>query len=1533
MKPTPLTSPLPGEHLVAVWPTPKPDDSSSAPKRLNFWAGRSLTADALQLEQENRTGRLARRAQLATSGIVRGLEVALERLDTASDELKLEDHFIHVLPGSGVTAYGEDVLVPRALRIALSNLELLNSASEAADPIPWAAVLILRPAELRAFAKTDVNDPCELDLSRDAFSDERRLEVSLLSLFVLPSAWAGLDALKNPGDLTWRNRLASFLLTSEAAGSPRQQIVRTEKDGAISWQIVPGNSDVPPWEAKGVPLALLSTETIPGGTQKRFFLDRNSVVRSGALPHPRSRPTVGVAIDLVEPAENPGAGTPGLWRARVDQFAEQISGYLAETPAAQAAHFRFLPPAGLLPRTALKFLNTADAILTQPIADGAPPPDRADESPFFPASFAVQAVPVAVEDLDAALASSAPLTPFDLTAPQDEVRVLVPIPQKVFDPKLLVVELPDPLFQVETNRLAAVRQDWRERRDFVLQRSTELTKQITGAKGLGSADGTSTGNPDTTAPTLVSAINLGQNSVQLIFSKPVSAATALLPANYQISPGVTVTAVSAGLDSWTVVLATSPLTFGTAYRVSVSHVQDRAPVPNMIPDGAQISFTALQYVPPPVTSAKLEDDSKLEDAEAVQNPANFRNSLMLSPVSNSGNLTVTLNRSIGLARTTTLGLVLQVDIENPPEEVFLTFVAGGKTYTKTWTLDDFPKRKIIQNPSDPAPAFALWQIVDVALASLGFDEGGMSSFTVNVAGGRIALVGLLSNGQYAWWVDKPLDDLDPEYSVGTTGDWTKVTSRSDVPFENRYAVTFLDKTLDQRTRELNDAILPQAATVVGTPVSVAQNGFRTAITTLDSFANQADDFVDAHFTRAQTNLYRVRKLILGETAAQKLLVSPTIATIAEQQTASASAEKLNTFLAQAKLKKIEVGLVKEALQGPIQVRFSGVMAAAVAPNPIVERISPEALRTESTNIFVDKAATKFLISDVAKNFTAPDPLGQVRGDRPETGPTLPPRGLSIGKRFEEPTATLNLSYARGALKEVVDQLPKLSLLLSGKVKSLDGTTEIELLELQGRKIGGSADAAKAKLFTLPTSIGDGATTDEAEVTLAALDMIEMKSTLLRAIEQVVTERRATLDLARETLAALQAKAAEAQARVDQLQAKLIEARQDVAVARALWKEELTRVDAINVRRDNLLANEVKFLAYLRPRTIDPVRRDFVWWRIESADSPAPVPACLRQHDEPPDPLHAYVQLFRHATIAWFPEMARQVDQLDTREKLAGLLLSTTRTAARFVASPPTVTFRTGYSPAILTAFQSSFSLVQTTRQLAMSAAALQPATWLQQKQHAQTQSSLGDLIDGAHGQTRLAAAASAFLDQIEQVATCLHAEFAAVPPATRLRWVERYSQYDQPADLRDLTALPGYGSLPRDQRRRFQDFVNWLFGRVNASDSGALSLINDLVRICLLLASQAPVNQIITGHLPRPTPVRPGALIPIVPANPLLVRAGMEFHVWRGSTVVAQGHVEDLGEQEVSARVSTSEIATLDSTMRVQFIPAALGLIRSKSAQ
>jgi hypothetical protein len=115
-----------------------------------------------------------------------------------------------------------------------------------------------------------------------------------------------------------------------------------------------------------------------------------------------------------------------------------------------------------------------------------------------------------------------------------------------------------------------------------------------GYGGTNSLTATLTVQADTTRPTIVSAVNLGNNNrITVLFSEPVEPASATNAANYALNLGVSVTAVRLAGDNRTVVLDTSLLGSGLIYTLTVNNVRDLAATPNTIlPNSqAQISTT------------------------------------------------------------------------------------------------------------------------------------------------------------------------------------------------------------------------------------------------------------------------------------------------------------------------------------------------------------------------------------------------------------------------------------------------------------------------------------------------------------------------------------------------------------------------------------------------------------------------------------------------------------------------------------------------------------------------------------------------------------------------------------------------------------------------------------------------------------------------------------------------------------------------------------------------------------------------------
>ena len=128
------------------------------------------------------------------------------------------------------------------------------------------------------------------------------------------------------------------------------------------------------------------------------------------------------------------------------------------------------------------------------------------------------------------------------------------------------------------------------------QNGAAYSVTITNALGGDSASTTLSVQADTTAPTLVDALNLGNlaGDVAVVFSKPVDATTATAASNYTISPSVAINGARMGGSQDTVLLQTSGLQVGTAYTITVNNVQDRVSTPNTI--AANSSWPIEQYL-------------------------------------------------------------------------------------------------------------------------------------------------------------------------------------------------------------------------------------------------------------------------------------------------------------------------------------------------------------------------------------------------------------------------------------------------------------------------------------------------------------------------------------------------------------------------------------------------------------------------------------------------------------------------------------------------------------------------------------------------------------------------------------------------------------------------------------------------------------------------------------------------------------------------------------------------------------------------
>ena len=273
----------------------------------------------------------------------------------------------------------------------------------------------------------------------------------------------------------------------------------------------------------------------------------------------------------------------------------------------------------------------------------------------------------------------------------------------------------------------------------------------------------------------------------------------------------------------------------------------------------------------------------------------------------------------------------------------------------------------------------------------------------------------------------------------------------------------------------------------------------------------------------------------------------------------------------------------------------------------------------------------------------PPPSAQVTGADALTG-KVEIRTSSIASRLERPRSIEAKDFSVATRADLIAKLAELGLDMDeldvpGLVaRNADGATLFDATTGQPRRtVISKLSALRASNFAAvladPDPRDDKA--DESAFFFSGVDLSDSSIALLRGAEGIVRRYREALQRMREALADIERDFAGAQSRLGVVARELAEARQDVATARALLAEAEERARELNARRDAVVAEHVKFLAYARVRVGSraaavPVRE------LDSALEPDAVPACLAGHGEPPDDVRAMLALLRRAPLQWFP---------------------------------------------------------------------------------------------------------------------------------------------------------------------------------------------------------------------------------------------------------------------------------------------------------
>ena len=1381
----PIKKSLNGEHVVDVSPPMQPDANLGWQRRLNLYSGRSLSDRALITEQQGRSGILATRGQLLSPGVITGLEVDLEQPDST--------HY-QIAAGTGITATGEDVLIPRTLRVAVQEVRVYASAAildgttpsptptptgiltprklgktlrelitdGTAATLPRVGILVLQPIVAELVGRSDPRDACETDPQNDAFEDWQIVDGCRLVFYPWASEWL---ALPESGDLTqatalgrWRNRLAYTIFSAEKANTPDQLL---------------------PWETVGVPIALIGFDA----DWQPLFSDRYSVVRAGGLPK-RRHPLV------------TNAGSPFLWQARVQQFAEQLSELdLATVSISQVAdQFLYLPPVGILPTSAIEVRSSNLGL---------------GRNHFFPSSYRIQAAPVPLEQLDIVLESSASLVPFDVSKP-DQVQILVPVPQAWYEPDLLKTESVDAEFQRTIDQFVIRRSQWLNRRSIIQTRNTLIIQAITGT-----------------------------------------------------APGYS----------------------------DFDRLEDEA------------------QPPIPFTSTRAHQSS----LAAGLHQHYFDGA------------------TAGLAVTTSdrLTTYLYLDADHPPREVMVQWNVGGswehRAYWGENLLDLGIPGTASRQSMGALPAIADWVRLEVPASLVGLENTTVTGIAFTLYDGRAAwghtgksAAGSLPANDTIWVGDTLPVGATPHTNSDT---WTWIQGAELLtPFEEDF-VTAIENNVRGVTPiwTLSNQL---AAQLPAEASQLTTLGLERFIALLETKVKQANDRIDFHFLRVQTDIYRIRQFVLGTDQAARLATSPTLAAIAEGgQSARVTQEQLNTFFTRKKSASV--------LTSPsFTILAAGTSQFATAPQKAA-LFEPLLTQTTFTN-FSDVGFASSAAFELKKTQDTQTRIGVIKEQ------TAANKELFVSKQVSLPIAddVLEQSPLIGAASRTVTVAERLQPSASVEARNFTLSSRadtIESLANLGVDLGEvSVPGTTAKFKDVNAALlnqirlGDTlAGTDESAQFSDGVKVLDNTVAALRLAEGRVQDYRVAIANCQNVLTQLRGVVGQVNQRLNEIASYLAEARHDVAVARALLAEEQMRIDGINQRRDAILQQYVTFLVFHRPR-FTPVILDAPTRPLDPGITSSPIPVCLNREIVVPAALRSLVETLRSAPVKWFTHIPRLIDRLDRFETIYTTLQSAKRRASLRYDDTVTLT-------STATQLGQRIQQTVTTQRTLMAAARSQIAqlnlnlysglTWIQLRDQSTAVLSLGDLIDGSHGHSEVSQQAAQELDQISHVAACLYANFGEVLPVIRLEWAERLSQYDAPVNLRNLASLPRWGDLALLERREIQTLVDWLYQQIDALQPDAVALISDLVRVCILLASHAPVNQIISGRLSKPTIVNLGSRVELV-IDPATVRVGMQVLLYSAlNRVVAQGVVEDLASGQASARIvhAYETNVQLAADARVQF--------------
>ncbi len=729
------------------------------------------------------------------------------------------------------------------------------------------------------------------------------------------------------------------------------------------------------------------------------------------------------------------------------------------------------------------------------------------------------------------------------------------------------------------------------------------------------------------------------------------------------------------------------------------------------------------------------------------------------------------------------------------------------------------------------------------------------------------------------------------------------------------------------------------------------NGLQAFTDRINARVNKVEDALNLSFLQTHTNIYRYRTNVLKATDAARLVTSPIIANIAERESAVATAQDLNAYLTSisgtpatpasaapaapeppptssptlvraplnisSRLLTPLTTVSKTAATVNVSTTRSVANLGGVAVTHVADTTAAE-LSAKFSSAVLDAAVTGSTAATTVALGAMPSQAGvataaDVTAQLPVAGVPFNLRTLNIAERLKTSPSHEALLYAISARSAFLDavlaadfgiSVDDLEILV--QEQDAQDKTKFNLVKYSIGQL--RTDAAKrSSAFTSVQMAGLAANADEPAVFSGGITTLDHHTLLLRAVEARIALYRQFLALVDRAQDNVDASLARMNAALKRLDNDLADARGNLSLVLGLLKDEQARVQQVNAQRVAVL-KRVPFIVLARRGTL-PAEGTVPSQQLFPANVASPVPAALQSTAVIPPELREFASILREAPPAWLPAIEPLLAKLERPQHFTDLALQMRVRAFARVQVPPAPSSAPShpgpFGAPIADMFNTHQAVVGALMQqrAAFDHTQLAAMSWSAQKDTLFHVAAINDLIASDAVHLEIATAVTAIIDHVSKVATALYLRVSSITPAERLAWAEYLRGDGRHVNVRSLSLLPEWNETDYIERQQMQMLVDWLFTQIDVTIPDAVAYMSDMVRTAILLASHAPVDDVLAGEVAARTKPEIGTRIPLTSVSPRVAH-GMPVLLYDGADLAARAVVDDLDAQHVTVKVT-----------------------------